>query len=352
MLNKKSVSYVAQILFILIAVFLLVHYMRVIIFPLIYGFFLAMALLQPSRWLERKGFPRFLSSTLPVVFVAAILATTVIFLSIQGTELILEMDLGSKTEGIVNVEEVYDSTNKQLPDKMQFEPDAIGKLSDEVMTWGGEFLKYMFSGASTVIMFVLLVPFYAALILLYRGKLREYLYNSISKRGVPEQLKFLEDVANMIQRYVLGLGLVISIVAVLYGVGLQFLDIRYAWLLACFSAILITIPYVGAIIGGIIPTTVAWLTTDQLWIPAAVIGLYIVIQVLEGYILTPWIVGRSVNINPLVIILSMFLFGLVGGIMGVIIAVPLIATVKLLIQHSSEIKELAALMETDDSKED
>ena len=352
MFTRNSVNYIAKILFILIAVLLLVYYMRIIIFPLLYGFFLAMALLQSSRWLEGKGFPRFLSSTLPVVLVAAILSAAAIFLTIQGTELVLEMDLSSKSDGMVNVEDVYDSANEKLPDNMQLEPDAVGKLANEVMSWGGEIISYLFSGVSTVIMFVLLVPFYAALILLYRGKLREYLYTTISKRGVPEQLKFLEDVANMIQRYVLGLGLVICIVAALYGVGLKILDIRYAWLLGGFSAILITIPYVGAIVGGIIPTAIAWLTTDELWVPAAVIGLYIAIQILEGYVLTPWIVGRSVNINPLVIILSMFLFGLVGGIMGVIIAVPLIATVKLVIQHSSEIKELAALMETDDSDED
>jgi predicted PurR-regulated permease PerM len=155
----------------------------------------------------------------------------------------------------------------------------------------------------------------------------------------------------MIQSYLTGVFLVIVIVGALYAVSLSLLGVKFALLLALVTALLIVIPYIGSILGAILPAFVALLTMDPWWYSLVVVGIYILIQVLEGNILTPLIVGKNVDLNPLIIIVGMVVLGALGGLLALVIAVPLIASIKITLSHTKNLKALAGLMEENDGGE-
>ena len=193
--------------------------------------------------------------------------------------------------------------------------------------------------------FLLLVPIYAVLLLTYRGRIRTFLDSTFEKENSEKGRVIIEEIAGMIQSYLTGLLIVIVIVGTLYAIGLTILGVKFALLLSLVTAILIIIPYIGAILGAVLPASVALLTMDEWWYSLVVIAMYIVIQLLEGYVLTPMIVGKNVDLNPLVIILGMVVLGAIGGMLALIIAVPLIASLKIALSHMGSLRSFAGLMD-------
>ena len=88
------------------------------------------------------------------------------------------------------------------------------------------------------------------------------------------------------------------------------------------------IPYVGTLIGGLLPLTVALLTKDSWVYPVAVMGIVGLSQFLEGNFITPKVVGSSVSLNPLASILALVAGGMLWGIAGMILAIPLMGMIK------------------------
>ncbi|NNE77615.1 MAG: AI-2E family transporter, partial [Pricia sp.] len=105
------------------------------------------------------------------------------------------------------------------------------------------------------------------------------------------------------------------------------------------------VPYVGTTIGGILPVFYMLMVSDTLWQPLAVIGLYILVQQIEGNIISPNIMGPSIKINPMFIILGLFVGGIVWGISGMILALPILAVSKEIFRSFDATEPLSYLME-------
>jgi predicted PurR-regulated permease PerM len=116
------------------------------------------------------------------------------------------------------------------------------------------------------------------------------------------------------------LGLIVG--AMVY-IGLYFLDIKFALLLAILAGVLEIFPYIGPVIAGIPAVIVGLLQAPILgfW----VLILYIVVQQIENHLMVPLVVGKVVGLNPVTIILALLIGGKLGGIWGVILAVPFAA---------------------------
>ncbi|MGO1522049.1 MAG: AI-2E family transporter, partial [Sphingobacterium sp.] len=113
-------------------------------------------------------------------------------------------------------------------------------------------------------------------------------------------------------------------------VGLMALGIDYAWFFGSLAALLMLLPYIGIAIGSILPAFFALAVKDSAWYAVGVVAWFQVVQFLEGNIITPNIVGSKVSINPLMAIIGIVLGGMLFGLAGLIIALPLIATLKVI----------------------
>jgi predicted PurR-regulated permease PerM len=130
-------------------------------------------------------------------------------------------------------------------------------------------------------------------------------------------------------------------------IGLYLLGIEYALFLGALTALLTPIPYVGVFISALIPITLSLLTKDSFWYAGGVIGIFVVVQFLEGYVITPKVMRESVNINPFIIVLGLIIFGSVIGFMGMILTVPILAVIKVLITHYPSLKAWDLLLRDD-----
>src|SRR5690606_41918749 len=139
---------------------------------------------------------------------------------------------------------------------------------------------------------------------------------------------------DVVQSYLMGLILVMGIVAILNTVGLYILGVQYAWFFGTLASLLMLLPYIGIAIGSILPAIFALATKDSAWYALGVIAWFQVVQFLEGNFITPNIVGSKVSINPLMAIISIFLGGMLFGIAGLILALPLPATIKVILDYT------------------
>jgi predicted PurR-regulated permease PerM len=140
-----------------------------------------------------------------------------------------------------------------------------------------------------------------------------------------------KDIDKVLCGVIRGQVIVAIIVGVLVSIGLCLLHLKFALLIALLAGILDFIPYFGAIIGAAPAVTLALL--DSPWLALKVAILFILIHQLEGTIIHPKILGESVGMHPLSVIFFVFIGGEVGGLLGMLLGVPVAAIVKIVIFH-------------------
>lgn len=143
---------------------------------------------------------------------------------------------------------------------------------------------------------------------------------------------FMRDIEKSLGSYIRGQVLVCFIIGVLSTILLWFIHVKYSLLLGIIIGITNVIPYFGPIIGAIPAILIAAATSTKqvIWVAVIVFGL----QFVEGNILSPLIVGKSLHMHPLLIMLSLFIGGEIGGIVGLIVAVPILAIAKVALSHA------------------
>jgi predicted PurR-regulated permease PerM len=124
----------------------------------------------------------------------------------------------------------------------------------------------------------------------------------------------MQKIYVVIQNYLLGLLKVIAIIGTLNSVGLWALGIESPLFFGFLGGILVIIPYIGILIGAALPVIVALVTKDSYWYAGGVLGVFLFVHILEGNVITPYVVGSKVSINPLVAVFSLLLFGKLWGL--------------------------------------
>lgn len=151
-------------------------------------------------------------------------------------------------------------------------------------------------------------------------------------------------IQSVVQNYIVGLATVIAIIGILNSIGLFALGIKYALFFGLFGALLNVVPYVGVLLGGLLPTVYALITKDSVWYPIGVIGIYWIVQILEANFITPNIVGSKVSLNPFAAIVAILVGEQVWGIAGMILAIPLLAICKVIFDIIEPLKPIGFVL--------
>ena len=136
------------------------------------------------------------------------------------------------------------------------------------------------------------------------------------------------DIGKALSNYLRGQFAVSVIIGLLYGIGLGVMGIQYAALLGLAAAVLSLIPYVGSILTMLIAALVALLGPDALPDLMKVAIVFAGVQLLDGNLITPKIMGERFGLHPVVIMFSVLVFAVLFGFVGLLIAVPLTAVLK------------------------
>lgn len=138
----------------------------------------------------------------------------------------------------------------------------------------------------------------------------------------------LNQYSQILESFFRGQLLIGFIMGILYALGFFFIGLQFAFLLGITIGLLNIIPYLGTIIGLASVIPIAFFQENGSWVLAALaLTTFIVVQIIEGYFLTPKIMGKRTGLHPMTIIISIFFWGIVfDGILGMILAIPLTAS--------------------------
>jgi len=188
---------------------------------------------------------------------------------------------------------------------------------------------------------------YIFFFLLYRTAFKRFVMGQMKTSRQIEGEQTIREIQRVASDYLGGMGIVMLVLGVLNSLGLYLIGIQYPLVWGFLAALLAVIPYVGTTLGGLLPLLYAIATTTTLWQPLAVVALYSSVQFLEGNLITPKIVGNSVKINALAAIVSLILGAAFWGLAGLILAIPLLAMVRIVFEHIKPLMPLALLLSDD-----
>lgn len=152
------------------------------------------------------------------------------------------------------------------------------------------------------------------------------------------------EIESTIRGYIATLTLISAGTSVLVGVVLWLLGLRMAWLFALLVFAFTYIPSVGPIIATLLPLPVAIAQYDNPWMIALVLLVPGAIHMLIGNLVTPKLMGSGLELHPVTVLLSLAFWGLLWGIVGMVLAVPIVATVRIVFSRFSTARPLANLL--------
>src|SRR5690606_13496370 len=215
--------------------------------------------------------------------------------------------------------------NQYVPISRKKGLDYISENLTSIIDQPFDMISASISASTSFVSNFFLVLLYSFFFLYYKAGIPSFLLQQSSKKYRESAANLLSQIKSITQDYLLGLGTVMLILGILNSVGLMVIGIDYAFFWGFLAAFLAVIPYIGTFIGGFLPFLYALAVTDTQWQPLAVIGLFVLVQTLEGNFITPKVVGDNISINPFTAILGLIIGGSLWGIAGMVLALPLLA---------------------------
>ena len=330
---------------ILIGVVLLVlasiYFLRNIYIPIFISYFLAFLINPIVRKLEKRGFGRIGPIFLVLVLVFALLAS---FVVIMVPRILVQLrDLFHK-----------------LPLLMDFLSDRMGPLSvkylgyDLFLQWKdvvpsllpqiGSFpaagiLETVLSGtakALSILLMFLMIPILTFYILKDYYVLNEKLMLFIPRRFVNDVQEVMRRLSFVLGSLIRGQFVVCAILAVYYSIALNAIGLDMALLMGIFSGMLNLVPFAGPVLSLFLSIFIGIMGGAQITQCMAILGVYLVANLVDGTVLTPKIVGRQMGISPLIIILTLLAGGELLGFLGILLALPILAMVKVVGGYMAE----------------
>lgn len=205
-------------------------------------------------------------------------------------------------------------------------------------------LQSTFSSFGSILLNTVLIFLFMFFMLSYRIALKNFVlmqFEPLQRQGIAG---IMIEIQKMLRQYLNGLFTVMIILAVLNSLGLWIIGVEYPVLWASLAAFLTIIPYIGTTLGGGLPFFYALATAESWHQPAAVVAMYVTVQQIEGNLITPYVVGSKVRINPLVAIIGILLMNELWGVSGIILAIPIAAGIKIMFDRIAPLKAVGALM--------
>lgn len=206
--------------------------------------------------------------------------------------------------------------------------ENLSGLQKSVLGFSQSIIIYLSNIVSSITFGIVIVPLILFYLMRDIFKFKESLYIYVSKENKKEFKEVLEEIDYIVSGFIRGRIIVCFIVGTLIGVGLYFLHLKFALIIGIVSGIFNFIPYLGPIVGLVL--TLIFALGNSWWTLLMIVVLFVLVNQLEAVYLNPNILGKGLGLHPLTVILSILICGQLLGILGVLVAVPLAAILKVL----------------------
>ena len=313
----------------------LLYYGRTLWITIAFALFLAFAIRPFVSLLERAGLPRVLAILLLLFLLLGGLVLLVINVTAQLNQFYVELpryqgrirDLISRLMDFVNT--VRERMGSILPEDVRGVREV--KISESPLASTRAFVAQI--GATLeFLLYAATVPFLTFFMLKDREKFGRVIDGILSRSDRFGRADVTGAISRTMTSYALGLAFVMLIMAAATTLALMILGVNYYYILGPIAGLAILLPYVGVLFSTIPAIAVAYFQYDMTK-ALLVLAVYSLLQFLEGNVLTPFIVGGKVRLFPLTVMVAFIFWGLLWGLPGAILAVPLTSAIKVVCEN-------------------
>lgn len=323
------------------------YFAAAFLIPLVFAGIFAMLMTPLCAKLEARGVPKALASFF------CILLLILFFAGIGG---VLSTQIANFTGDLPQVEReinrqlnyVQDYVQEKFGITHQQQKEAVKGNSSGGM---GSMVVGFLNSFTNIMANSLLVLVYMFLLLYYRSRFPKFIMKAVSDDQKERAHHIISESSKVAQQYLIGRGILIFILAVLYSLGMFIIGLDNAIFLSLIAALLSIIPYVGNIIGLVLLMLMAMAQDGGSSMYFGIFIVFSITQFIESYILEPFIVGAEVDIHPFFTVVIIIIGELIWGVPGMILAIPMLGIVKIIFSHIDSLEPYAYLIgDTRDKK--
>lgn len=307
-----------------------------VMLPFILGMAIAYCLDPLADRLEAVGFNR-IWATVTITFLAALLFIMAALLVVPA--------LVEQALALVNVapqlfQDLQTFLTERFPSLVNEDSKLRQSLNDlgaAIQARGGELLDGLIASLQNVlnvVVLVVLVPVITFYLLLDWDRMVEKIDDLLPRDHAPVVRRLAGQIDDTLAAFIRGQGTVCLILGTFYAVALMVVGLQFGLVVGFVAGLISFIPYVGALVGGVLAIGLAifqfW---GEWWMIGAVAAIFAVGQMMEGNVLTPNLVGSSVGLHPVWLIFALSAFGTMFGFVGMLVAVPVAASIGVLARY-------------------
>lgn len=329
---------VALVAAVTLGVFALLVRVQTVVIPLLFAFFVAYQMAPLVDWARRRRIPPAVSTAALLVLVVA---SVVVFFALFVPRFVGEF--GQLVQALPSYAKALEAAVVPwLRDTLGVEVDLdLASLGERLRDIGPDLLQPTGTllgsvatgviGAVTFLLNLVLIPVFIFLFSVDYQRIVDAAKDLVPPRLRRDVFRVAARIDRALSSFVRGQLLVMACLAVFYSVGLLVLDIKFAIFIGVTAGVANLIPYAGVALGIGLSIVMALLEGAGWGTIAGVGGLFAVGNLLESFVLVPKIVGDRVGLSPLLVLVALIFWGELLGILGVLIAVPVTAVLRILL---------------------
>jgi predicted PurR-regulated permease PerM len=320
----------------IVSVLFLIYVARAALFPVATGWFIAYLLNPTIDRMERRGISRgwavaFLLG-LSLVFISAFL---ILFIPYFGREIFrLFANLLQQSEVLLNW---IRARGVEIPSSFSETLETYGtklqEIAPQVASWIGQHLQGAFAQVGVFIgllLNVLFIPLFAYYFLIDFHQADDRFLSLIPHMYRPKLRGYLTKIDEILAGFFYGQLLVGLAQGTLFAIGLTALRVEFGAVIGVLAGLFSIVPYLGYAIGIVLALLMALLALQSWTVMLGIVLLFFCVNILEGFYLTPKLVGDKVGLSPVVVIIALLVFSELLGLTGLVIAVPTTAVLRIL----------------------
>lgn len=323
-------------------IWVVLFYGSTLLLPLLVSALIATLLDKPKKLLKKWGLPDWLALTISVILLCIVLFLLVWLISSQ---------LGNMADDWPTIKEKaiekFNVISNWVQSTFKIDPAHLADNNFDFMDKIKNFSKAFIASLTNLFSQSFIIFIYIILFLMQKKMFIGFFKKLVKNEKAASRI--LVGSSQIINDYLFGKGKIMFFLFVIYYLGFSVGQVPFALFLALFAALFSIIPYVGNLIGGGVAMILAYLYSGGT--PALiVIGVIAVAQLAENYILTPWIIGDEIDLNPFITVFGIILFSVLWGMVGAIIALPMLGVLKVLLAHTKGMEAYVFLLKKHDNE--
>lgn len=342
-MQTKRLSEVNKILFFFFLVFTALYFSKPFLAPFAIAGILSMLFLPLSRKLESKGISRGWAIGICIVILLGVIVGLLAMLSTQIAG--LSEDLPKIKQNISETVNQFKDylrssmgiSNEQQKKLMQQQKSSASGLTSQLVTT-------ILGTLSSIVVDTILVFVYIFLLLFFRNHLKKFILKLVPDEKNEQALNIIDQSTKVAAKYLSGLGMMIVMLWVMYGIGFSIVGVKNAIFFAILCGLLEIIPFVGNVTGTGLTVIMALSQGGGGTMVIGILVTYSLVQFIQTYIIEPLVVGSEVNINPLFTIIIIVVGEMIWGVAGMVLAIPALGIIKVICDNVEPLKPYGFLI--------